>query len=271
MNLELGNVTLFWTYQGPQTGMFRIYMGERPCCLKRFVEVVPERRGEYFVYVDKGAKPGERLCYKVVPLSPAGEFGRPSPVFCFNYTYIPPPPAVREAREMRGGVLIRWTPRENVQGYNVYMISPKGMVRLNRVLIRGDSFSREVAPGVYRLCVASVYVERGIRYEGPCSKPFTVRVSRLLPPPPPKDVSAVPYQGGIFITWSPGGSGEYYYQVYRSEDGEHFEKIAETTKIFFLDKSVKKGKTYYYKVRAFYRNVKFEGSLFSKVVKVSLK
>ena len=216
VNLELGNVTLLWTYQGPKTGMFRVYMGGMPCCLKKFIEVVPERRGGYFVFVDKEAKPGERLCYRVVPLSPAGEFGKPSPVFCFDYIYIPPPPVIKEAKEMRGGILIRWIPREKVQGYNVYMVSQKGMVKLNRVLIRGDSFSRGVLPGVYKLCVSSVYMEKGAYYEGPCSRIFTIKVSRLLPPPPPKNVSAVPYQGGIFITWSPGGGEEYYYQLYRS-------------------------------------------------------
>ncbi len=282
VRLKKGVVTLYWGYSGPPTNLFRIYkMGRKvscPACLERFVEVSPKREGGLFYYEDRSAKPGGRYCYKVIPLSSSGEFGTPSNVYCFDYTYFPPPPDGIKVKPLSGGCILRWIEREHVTGYNIYRWKegekpPRFPV--NRVIVRGDSYLDAGVPkGRYNYCMTSIFLEGGLYYEGPCSNPIAVEVRGIMPPPPPIGVVAVPRDIGIFISWSPGGDEVYSYSVYRSTNGTDFELITPKpiTKIYYIDRDVAKGITYYYRVRAYHRG--FEsgpGSLFSKVVKVTYR
>lgn len=61
-----------------------------------------------------------------------------------------------------------------------------------------------------------------------------------------------------------GSTGAGKYQIYRStKKNRNYKRIKITTKKKFVDKKVKKGKRYYYKVRAV-RNANYKGKIFSK-------
>ena len=64
-------------------------------------------------------------------------------------------------------------------------------------------------------------------------------------------------------TWN---SAANKYELYRAAeiDGT-YKKIATTTKTFITDKNVKAGKTYYYKVKAIYKNGSRMNSGYSKI------
>ncbi len=75
--------------------------------------------------------------------------------------------------------------------------------------------------------------------------------------------------GGLKLTWSAtfGADG---YQVYRAESKNGtYKKIGtvKNGKLTYTDKKAKKGKTYYYKVRAFWKSDKTYAGKFSSVVK----
>ncbi len=279
IKVRKGTLTLYWNYVGPYTGLFRIYRYRGRACYRcsfeSFKEVSPGKEGSLFYYEDKEAKPGGRYCYKVVPFSGGGEFGVPSAVACFDFLYLPPPPAGLVAKPIGGGCLLRWKEREHVEGYNVYRWK-KGQnpprVPVNRHISRGSSyFDMGIPPGKYMYCVTSVFVKSGLFFEGPCSRPVEVEIVRFMEPPPPVGVVAVPRRDGIFISWSPGGEGLFSYVVERSEDGDHFYRITPKpiTRIFYVDKEAEKGKVYYYRVRSYYRGYETGPiSLPSKVIRV---
>ncbi len=245
-------------------------------CPSQFIEVSPLREGDLFYYIDKEVKPGECVCYKVAPIWEKSEFGLPSNTFCFDFLYLPPPPKNISIKEKGGSVIISWEEREKISGYNIYKWregSKEPRIPFNKVIIRGNKFMDTVTQGRYRYCITSVFIEKGIIYEGPCSKTVTIEVKRLLPPPPPIKVIGISHEGGVFLTWSPGGEGNYSYKVYKSEDGINFIEVTEKPigKQFYMDKNVEKGKTYYYRLKAFYRGREDLGSLFSKTVEVKVE
>ena len=64
--------------------------------------------------------------------------------------------------------------------------------------------------------------------------------------------SAVATAKGIKVSWKRTGSKVDGYQVYRAaKKGGKYTKIVTSHKLSALNKSVKKGKTYYYKVRGY--------------------
>ncbi len=92
-------------------------------------------------------------------------------------------------------------------------------------------------------------------------KPAPVRLSKPV-------VSAGGYKEYIKISWFKVDNAAKY-RVYRatSKDGE-YKKIGETTKLYFNDKTAKKDKNYYYKVKAVTGNSnKYKTSYYSSYVK----
>lgn len=74
---------------------------------------------------------------------------------------------------------------------------------------------------------------------------------------------------GILVSWNYPVQGKYRFMLYRAVDGGDFQTIATTEQKnpSYTDKNIRKGKTYEYQVRAFFRDGK--KSAIGKVVKIS--
>ena len=85
------------------------------------------------------------------------------------------------------------------------------------------------------------------------------------------DVSVKLSSGKPKLSWDKVSKASKYY-IYRatSENGT-YEKIASTTSTSYTDKSAKKGKTYYYKVKAIYSSNTSANSAYSSVDKIKVK
>ena len=83
--------------------------------------------------------------------------------------------------------------------------------------------------------------------------------------------SAKAEKGAVTVSWKKAKDANKYY-VYRKtgKDGK-WEKIATTTKTSYKDKSAKKGKTYYYKVKGYNKKSKITGDDSYNTVKAKAK
>lgn len=91
---------------------------------------------------------------------------------------------------------------------------------------------------------------------------FKVRVLRA-----PTAVKATAGKKKVTITYKKA-AGAKKYEIYRSlYKGKGYKKIATTTKVKYVDKKVKKGKKYYYKVKTVRTGKGLVKSKFSKIVR----
>ena len=73
---------------------------------------------------------------------------------------------------------------------------------------------------------------------------------------------------GVKLTWG-AVTGAVKYRVYRKEPGGTYQKLKDTTNLYLTDKSVKRGKTYIYTVKAY--AVTYSGTYASTVKRAGLK
>ncbi len=157
------------------------------------------------------------------------------------------PPALKEASNKTKGVLVDWSKVTGASGYVVYRkTSSTSWVEVGRTQ-KATSFVDEaaVAGRVYTYTVVatsgsyrSTYIADGLKIK---------RLER------PELEGVTSYKTGISFRWNSvtGASGYYVYRKTGSGDWEQLAKVTDASATSYFDKTAKKGKTYYYSVRAY--------------------
>ena len=143
---------------------------------------------------------------------------------------------------------ITWKPVSKCSGYRVYRKTENGSYkRITTVkgLTKSYYTDKTAKSG-------SKYIYKVVAYSGSYTSYYT-EVSRFYLEDP-ELLSAKSGKSGITAKWETvkGASGYY---VYRKEGSGSYKKLATVkggTKYSYLDKSAKKGRTYTYKVKAYY-------------------
>lgn len=89
--------------------------------------------------------------------------------------------------------------------------------------------------------------------EGEDSQPLEVTNADTYPPKPPAEVTAISSGQGISLVWLPNTDADLAgYWVYRSGPDRRFQRLQDQllTTASIIDKSVEKGQTYFYRVKA---------------------
>ena len=89
--------------------------------------------------------------------------------------------------------------------------------------------------------------------EGEDSQPLEVTNADTYPPKPPTEVTAISGGQGISLVWLPNTEPDLAgYWIYRSGPDKKFQRLQDQllTTASIIDKSVEKGQTYFYRVKA---------------------
>lgn len=196
-------------------------------------------------YIDKTAKAGTEYAYTVVPVyeEVKGLFDTAG-VRCKRISKV----ITESATNTENGVKITWEPVSKCSGYRVYRKTENGSYK-KIATVKGATkfyYTDKTAKS------GTKYYYKVVAYSGDYTSYYT-EVSRYYIDNP-ELLSAKSSKKGVTSKWETvkGASG---YQVFRKEGSGKYKKIATVkggTKKSYLDKSAKKGKTYTYKVKAYY-------------------
>jgi len=214
------------------------------------------------VYTDTNIAPENVYAYSITVYNLAGREGGPSDEVTVVYDVPPPAPAELRSDIDSKGIRLEWTPPGRPAGlrsYRVYRgttdkpedMKPIGNTRWAETYFLDSSAEREKT---YYYQVRSLKMNKGISLE---SQPSDT-VSATIPPlhtTPPENVNTAAISDGIRIFWHavPLEGSQTRYNIYRSESGKMFERINREplANPLFVDKNVRRGKTYRYGVTAF--------------------
>ena len=143
---------------------------------------------------------------------------------------------------------ITWKPVSKCSGYRVYRKTENGSYK-RIATVKGSTKSYYTDKTAKS---GTKYIYKVVAYSGSYTSYYT-EVSRFYLEDP-ELLSAKSGKSGITAKWEKvkGASGYY---VYRKEGNGSYKKLATVkggTKYSYLDKSAKKGRTYTYKVKAYY-------------------
>ncbi len=196
-------------------------------------------------YIDKTAKAGTEYAYTVVPVCDdvKGLYDTSG----IRYKRISKV-TIESAKNTSDGVKISWKPVSNCSGYKVYRKTEDGKYK-RIATVKGATKSYYTDK---KAKSGTKYFYKVVAYSGDYVSYFTEVSRYYLDNPELK--SAKSGKKGVTAKWGTveGASGYY---VYRKTGSGSYKKIATVkgrTKKSYLDKSAKKGKTYTYKVKAYY-------------------
>ena len=196
-------------------------------------------------YIDKKAKAGTTYIYTVVPVCDdvKGLYDEEG----ITYKRIPKV-TTRSATNTAEGVKIAWKPVSKCSGYLVYRKTENGSYKRIATIkdAKKSSYIDKKAKSGMK------YIYKVVAFSNSCTSYFT-EVSRYYLDNP-ELLSVKSGKSGVTAKWEAvkGASGYY---VYRKTGDGSYSRIAtvkDGAKYSYLDKSAKKGKTYTYKVKAFY-------------------
>ena len=146
------------------------------------------------------------------------------------------------------GVKITWKPVSKCSGYRIYRKTENGSYK-RIATVKGSTKSYYTDKTAKS---GTKYVYKVVAYSGSYTSYYTELSHYYLDTP--ELLSAKSGKSGITAKWETvkGASGYY---VYRKEGSGSYKKLATVkggTKYSYLDKSAKKGRTYTYKVKAYY-------------------
>ena len=152
------------------------------------------------------------------------------------------------ATNTENGVKVTWKPVSKCSGYRVYRKTENGSYK-RIATVKGSTKSYYIDKTAKS---GTKYIYKVVAYSGSYTSYYT-EVSRYYLDNP-ELLSAKSGKSGVTAKWETvkGVSGYY---VYRKEGSGSYKKIATVkggTKYSYLDKSAKKGRTYTYKVKAYY-------------------
>ena len=196
-------------------------------------------------YIDKTAKAGTTYTYTVVSVCDdvKGFYDEAGVTYKRLSTV-----KTESANNTADGVKITWKPISNCIGYNIYRKTENGKyTRIATVKGAKKSYYTDK-----KAKSGTKYIYKVVAYSGNNLSYFN-EVSRYYIDNP-KLSSAKSSKKGVTAKWNKITGADGYY-VYRKTGSGSYKKIATVKggkKYSYLDKSAKKGKTYTYKVKAFY-------------------
>ena len=152
------------------------------------------------------------------------------------------------ATNTENGVKVTWKPVSKCSGYRVYRKTENGSYK-RIATVKGSTKSYYIDKTAKS---GTKYIYKVVAYSGSYTSYYTEVSLYYLDNP--ELLSAKSGKSGVTAKWETvkGVSGYY---VYRKEGSGSYKKIATVkggTKYSYLDKSAKKGRTYTYKVKAYY-------------------
>ncbi len=176
---------------------------------------------------------------------------------------VPVPPTGVTATAKPQGVVLSWAAPEStvtgggkpfLAGYNIYRAPASqpgddGGSLLNTSPVAATTYTDTPAYGDYRYRVSAVAVATP-RIESDLSPPVTATFKDLLPPPPPKSVSALLETKSVRLVWDPVDALDLLgYNVYRYEGSARLKLTPHpATTPYFSDISIELGIEYVYAI-----------------------
>lgn len=203
---------------------------------------VLERYTDYNLTYDKGRK--EIGTYKVKVTFIGNYNGEKT----LSFTVLPSKTSKITAKQTTDAIKLSWTAVEGATGYRVYIFDAKA----NKYKTLGTT--SKLSCTVQKLKAGTVYKFAVKAYtktdEGNLWSKYYTEIETATKPLVPT-VTAKSDSGKVSLSWKEI-SGATGYVVYMSEKKDSgFEKIGSTTKLSCTIKNLKKGKTYYFKVKAY--------------------
>lgn len=196
-------------------------------------------------YIDKKAKAGTEYAYTVVPVyEDVKGFYDTAGIRCKRIAKV----ITESAANTENGVKITWEPVSKCSGYKVYRKTENGSYK-RIATVKGSKKSYYTDK---KAKSGNNYIYKVVAYSGDYTSYYTEVSCYYLDNP--ELLSAKSSKKGVTAKWETvkGASGYY---VYRKTGSGSYKKLATVkggTKKSYLDKSAKKGRTYTYKVKAYY-------------------
>ncbi len=194
-------------------------------------------------YVDKSAKSDKKYYYAVTTVSGSEESGYSS-YKTINYLAAP---VVKVANETSTAIKVSWGKVTGAQKYEVYRKegSAKKWTKVKTTSSRSYTDKKVKNGKTYKYMVKAIdgKIVSGYDSDGESIK-------RLAAPTP---VSVKSSKSGVTFKWKKvtGASGYIVYRKTGSGSYKELKKVKGSTKVSYVDKSAKKGKTYTYMVKAY--------------------
>lgn len=194
-------------------------------------------------YVDKSAKSDKKYYYAVTAVSGSDESGYSS-TKTVNYLAAP---VVKVKNETSTAITVSWGKVSGAQKYEVYRKegSAKKWTKVKTTTSKSYTDKKVKNGKTYKYMVKAIdgKIVSGYDSDGESIK-------RLAAPSP---VSVKSAKSGVTFKWKKvtGASGYIVYRKTGSGSYKELKKIKGSTKVSYVDKSAKKGKTYTYIVKAY--------------------
>ncbi|MCB2185734.1 MAG: hypothetical protein KQJ78_04910 [Deltaproteobacteria bacterium] len=218
-----------------------------------------------FSYLDKSAPLGQQAVYQVLLLDYAGRKSPPSAVVRAPRVEAAAMPTELKAVGGDGKATLTWQPvttldngekAEDIKGYIVYRKGgPEGEKKLNDRPLKNPRFvDKTVKNGVtysYKVVAVREVVEN-YQAEGVTTKWLKVRPGDQKPPAPPSELAGASTVDGMYLRFTPSPQQDTKgYVLERRAGGGPWRIIADMIKEnVYIDKDVKTGQTYEYRVKA---------------------
>ncbi len=238
------------------------------------------------VFADRrGLAVGRRYTYVVVTTDAQGRTSPPSPRLTLTFAAAPPPPADLQAEPGERQVRLSWRPPARLtDGDSATASLVYEVLRASAPDAALAPIAR-TAPGVtsttdrglenertYHYAVRAIRQEGATAIEGETTPRIAATPTDVTPPAPPTNLVAVPSQGVVRLSWTPGADADLGgYVVYRAPGTGPFERVGSVRApgTTFTDRGVRPG-TYRYAVTAQDTSVRANESTRSSEVDVTV-
>lgn len=261
---DTGRVVLRWepNTEGDILG-YHVYKATRDSTDEYFFQTTlkPLRRPEFIDEVPKGAD--YPFYYRIVAVDSLFNFSDFSPMVTALIPDIVPPiaPTWQPFKVRENHIELSWVrnPEADITGYRLYRRPAAEQdwqaMTAEQIPPQHSSFKDTTArPGVTYEYVLEAVDDAG--NVSPRSEPLRVQRYDATPPLPPQEIVAKydSTQRAVVLTWEqlrdPTLRGVVVFQAYQPE-GRFLQKSRLLTTTSFVDANVKKGQTYYYRLRAY--------------------
>ena len=204
-------------------------------------------------YTDKDLKTGTTYSYRITAVASGLESDFSATASATPTTAVPG--SFKAARAGYSSIKLTWSPVSGASGYQIYQYDSKSRTYKHREYVTGGKTGSTVITGLntgtkYYFKIRSYRTVEGVKIDSDLSS------SRYAVPSlsTPSIKKLTPGTKKVTVSWNKI-SGAHGYKLYRATSRSGSYKLVKTTSsTSFTDKSLKKGRKYYYKLKA-YRKV----------------